>query len=388
MAHPEKAFDPLRYRLPEELTGDQEGPCLSLYLPTRRGYPESQQNPIRFRNLLRTLRFSLGKGYPDAPVRQILKPFEELARNAEFWRNPGDGVAVFGSGELFRVFRLQRTVPERAVAAGNFHLKPLRRVLQATDRYQVIGLARDRMRLFEGNQYVFDEIEPAPEVPRTIKEALGSELTSPHLTVASYGGAGGTAMHHGHGGRPEQEDLDTERFFREVDRAVYEHHSRPSGLPLILAALPEHHNMFFKVSKNRNLVEEGIRVNPGDRRPDELRDLAWKVVEPLYNARLDALCEEFELARAKNLGSEDPALVAQAAVAGRVAALLVEADRRIAAIIDEKTGRVEKTDELKPGSDDLLDDLGEIVENMGGQVLVIPPDRMPSKTGIAAIYRY
>lgn len=388
MARLEKTFDPLRYRLPEELTGNPEGPCLSLYLPTRRGYPESQQNPIRFRNLLRTLKSSLEREDPDSTGGKILKPFEELARNAQFWRNPGDGIAVFGSQDVFRVFRLQRTVPERAVLSESFHLKPLRRVLQATDRYQVLGLNRDRMRLFEGNQYVFDEIEPAPEVPRTIEEALGSELTPAHLTVSSYGGAGGTAMHHGHGGRPEQEDLDTERFFREVDRAVYEHHSRPSGLPLILAALPEHHNLFHKVSKNRNLVEEGIRVNPGDRRADELRDLAWKVVEPLYVRRLDALCEEFKLARAKNLGSDDPAQAAEAAVAGRVATLLVEAERRIAAIVDEKTGRVEKTDALNPASDDLLDDLGEIVENMGGQVLVIPPERMPSKTGVAAIYRY
>lgn len=48
-------------------------------------------------------------------------------------------------------------------------------------------------------------------------------------------------IRHGQGDRNEEIDLDIERFFRAVSRAIYEHHSKPSGLPLILAALPEYH---------------------------------------------------------------------------------------------------------------------------------------------------
>src|SRR3546814_5763577 len=50
-------------------------------------------------------------------------------------------------------------------------------------------------------------------------------------------------------------DAETERFFRAVDRAVLEHHSRPGGLPLLLAALPEHHHLFRKISDNPQLME-------------------------------------------------------------------------------------------------------------------------------------
>ena len=32
-----------------------EPPCLSLYQPTHRAHPEKQQDPIRFRNLVRRL---------------------------------------------------------------------------------------------------------------------------------------------------------------------------------------------------------------------------------------------------------------------------------------------------------------------------------------------
>lgn len=32
--------------------------------------------------------------------------------------------------------------------------------------------------------------------------------------------------------------------------------------------------------------------------------------------------------------------------------------------------------------------VGELVGKMGGEVLVIPAARMPTRTGVAAIYRY
>ena len=41
-----------------------------------------------------------------------------------------------------------------------------------------------------------------------------------------------------------------------------------------------------------------------------------------------------------------------------------------------------------PQVDDLLDDLGELVEKMGGRVMVIPAEQMRVRTGLAAAYRY
>jgi hypothetical protein len=38
-------------------------------------------------------------------------------------------------------------------------------------------------------------------------------------------------------------DSDTECFFRAFDGALLDHYSRPSGSPLLLAALPEYHHL-------------------------------------------------------------------------------------------------------------------------------------------------
>ena len=172
---------------------------------------------------------------------------------------------------------------------------------------------------------------------------------------------------------------------------MLEHHSRPSGLPLILAALPEHHHLFHQVSHNPFLMAEGLTVNPDALPIDELRERAWQVVEPQYQARLAALADEFAAAKSKGLGSDDLAQVAQAAAAGRVATLLIEADRQMAGRLDGATGRVEVADLSHPQVDDLLDDLGELVGKMGGRSWSFRPSGCrggrdwPPPTGIEPI---
>jgi len=274
--------------------------------------------------------------------------------------------------------------------ADGFHIKPLWQFLQSVDRYQVLGLSLDKIRLFEGDRDALEEVELADGVPRTITDALGEELTEPHQTVASYGGLGGAnpAMHHGHGGKADEADIDADRFFRSIDRAVLEHHSRPTGLPLILAALPEHHHRFHEVSQNPHLLTKGITVNPDAVTNDALRNLAWQVVEPQYEARLAKLENDFVRARATGHGTDNLPQIAGAAASGRVATLLIEADREIVGHLDGVTGKVIGGALNNPRVDDLLDDLGELVGKMGGEVLVIPAARMPTRAGAAAIYRY
>ena len=265
-----------------ELASVHQPLCLALYQPTHRHHPENQENPIRFRNLVKELGTSLLQKYPAVETRLLLEPFEALAHDKAFWNHTLDGLAVLGGPSLFRVFRLQRPVAELAVVADSFHTKPLRRFLQSVGRYQVLGLSLHKIQLFEGNRDALDEIDPAPGVPRTITEELGDELTESHLTVASYGGVGqaSTPMRHGHDGKQDGMQADAERFFRAIDRALLEHHSRPSGLLLILAALQEHHHLFRQLSHNPFLMAEGLTINPEVLSTDELRERAWQAVEP------------------------------------------------------------------------------------------------------------
>ena len=202
-----------------------------------------------------------------------------------------------------------------AVVADSFHIKPLLRMLQSADRYQVLGLSRTEFRLFEGNRDALDEVEPAGGIPLTMTETLGEQLTEPHQAVASYGGVGvgHSPMHHGHGGKKSEVDHDTERFFRSVDRSVLEQHSRPSGLPLILAALPDHHGLLHAISHNPLLMRESIDYSPEQHSSTEqLRQRAWALMQLHYLQRLATLVEEFGWASSAGNGDDDLGQVAKA----------------------------------------------------------------------------
>jgi hypothetical protein len=371
------------------LLAAHEPPCLSLYQPTHRHHPENKQDSIRFRNLVRSMESSLRQKYAARESRPLLTPFYTLADNHEFWNHTLDGLAVLATSEIFKVYRLQRPVTELAVVADSFHTKPLMRILQSADRYQILGLNRRQVRLFEGNRYAVDEIDLAAGVPRTITDALGQDPDDPERRQRVYGpAAAGATTRHGTDVKEEGLASDTERFFRAVDRAVLEHHSRPTGMPLLLAALPEHHHLFRAVSRNPFLAAEAIDTHPDALSLDALRERAWQLVQPYYLRRLGDLVERFGAAKTEGLGEADVAQIAMAAATGRVATVLIEADREIPGRFDPATGAIKFDDLDNPEIDDLLDDIGVHVLKTGGEVVIVPAERMPTQTGIAAIYRY
>ncbi len=375
-----------------DLLVDRPGPCVSLYLPTGKRFPDKQQDVMAYRNLLQQAERSLSTEL-HADVREsLLAPLHELAANERFWTHTLSGLAVLRAPDFYKVYKLQRHVPERAIVADSFHLKPLLRIVQSADRFEVLALTREHVRYFHGNRDALDEVELHPDVPRTLEAALGDQVTEQHDTAASVGKMGhdmaGVSMRHGIGARKDEQDKDTERFFRAVDRAVFEHHSKPSGLPLILAALAEHHTVFRTLSHNAQLTPDGITGNPDAFTLDELREKAWTVFEPRYHDRLAKLLEEFGSARAHELGSDVIGDVALAALGGRVRTLLVDTELMVPGRVDKETGQVHTGSLDDPHTDDVLDDLAELALRMGGDVVMVPGDRMPSATGVAAIYRF
>jgi hypothetical protein len=359
-------------------------------MPTHRTHPDNLQDPILFKNLVKKLEQSLLQQYSVPEVTILLLPFVALENNEGFWNNTSEGLAVFGTAGMFRTIGLPLSMEELTVVADSFHTKPLRRYLQSVERYNVLGLSLHDYHIYEGNRHSLTELALASGIPKNIKEALGDELTEKHSTVASYGGVGGESsnMHHGHGGKADQGDIDAERFFRFVAKTINDHYSSLSGLPLILAALPEHHNLFHRVSNILSLLPDGIDVNPKSVEKGELAKRAWKVMEPYYNGIIDKACDVYQQAKSKGIGSDNISDIAAAAAAGRVDTLMIEADLQIPGKIISDTGSIEKGDLENPKMDDLLDDLGELVTKMGGKVMVIPHEKMPAQTGIACVLRY
>lgn len=377
-----------------ELLAERGGPCISVLLPTERSFPASQQNPIRLRNAIRRAA-ELFDPTQQAHAEPLLAPLRALLDDDAFWQHPTDALALYSAPGYWRALKLAAPLGERVHVNASFHVKPLLRLQRQGERFHVLALSRERLRLYEGDRVALRELEPPPGVPRTIEDALGTEIRERGADNYAYDGPGGRGKEGSRvaggsraGSNAQAQDIDTERFFRAVDRAIVEHLSRRTPLPLVLAALPAHQAQFRKLTHNPQLAEAGIDINADALSTDELRVLAADALRPQFERHVDMLCERFGAAFGAHRGDDRLPQVAVAAAAGRVDCLLLEADRRVPGHLDPGSGAFIAAELDDPQVEDLLDDIAEQVLRLGGEVVVLSPERMPSRTGLAAIYRY
>jgi hypothetical protein len=376
----------------DELLAEHEAPCISVYLPTvRLGRPENANNHLKLEDQIKRVEQQLRERYKAHETETLVRPLRQLLDDHAFWEQPASGLAIFASPDFFHVQRLDRAVPVHAEVANSFHLKPLIRSQQFTGKYQVLCLAQRNVRLFEGNQDRFEPVE-LRNVPRTTGEALSIQINET-LTTDASAPSGQTrhdakAKYQTTAEQVSVDDNDLERFFRIIDQSIWDNHSRAAGLPIILCALEKYQSLFRSIAKNPNLVPQGIVVNPDAVDIERLRTEAWQIIEPYYQEQVQRLVEAYQMARARQQGSEDLRQVAEAATFSRVGTLLVDADKHVGGRIDPASGHVEFGDTSQPDFDDLLDDIAEKVIKTGGQVMVMPSQQMPTETGVAAIYRF
>jgi hypothetical protein len=375
-------------RFPHHIIYEKTAPFVSLYQPTHKSGPEKQQNVLVFRKLLKEAEQMLEDKYPDVNTEKLLEPLYELEQDRPFWRTVDEGLSLFATEKSCVIYKLSRPVKETAVAGDRPHISPLIRVFQSADYYQLLGLNLHTFSLFEGNRYGFKEVALPADVARTKKDVIGDQPTESHIDKGSVGGSGGSGgSYFGQGGKKDEIDKDTEKFFRFVDRYVTDNHSKKTQLPLILAALKEHHGHFRKISSNPYLMEEGVKSAYDSLDAHEMTKRVWQIIEPLYLEKTKKLVETFENARANGSGSPHLEEIAAAAVENRLAHILIEDDRVVPGTVDTSTGEVTGNNVQIHDGSDILGDLTELAFKKSVPLVVLPKERMPVDTGAAAVFR-
>src|SRR3954462_5502042 len=95
------------------LLARHDPPCVSVYLPIATAYPDTQQDRIRYRNLVDQAEAGVRQHLTPAQVGRLLKRVRDPAADDAFWAPRRSGLAVLGSPDAFHVFELNRAVPER-----------------------------------------------------------------------------------------------------------------------------------------------------------------------------------------------------------------------------------------------------------------------------------
>jgi hypothetical protein len=122
-----------------------EGWCVSFYMPAHQVFPETKQDPIRFKNLPREAEERLKTaGLRSSDAKKLLKPGKALIKDGLFWQYQAGGLATFISPDLFYHYRLPLKFDEFLAVTGRFHIKPLLPLFSYEGRFYILALRPER----------------------------------------------------------------------------------------------------------------------------------------------------------------------------------------------------------------------------------------------------
>ena len=376
----------------------QDGTCISVYMPTHRFRSDWSQNTTRLKNLLRDARNQLrDQEVRETDIDQLLGDARRLLDRPGFWRELSEGLAVFITTEASEFYRLPLSFEEIAIVEDQFHLKPLFPLIAANDRYYLLALSQNDVRLYQGTDQAISEVEAA-EIPADIVSAIQRYEEPPeqgvqmHTQGASQNGDA-DQRHHGHGSSEDQsrEPKDQlKRFFREIDESV-SGYIGGEDVPLVLAGVSEYLPLYQGVNSYSNLVEDDIVAgNPEHLDMKELHNEAWDIVESVLQDRQREEMDRFRDTYHQNggLASGNFHEILPACAYGRVDTLFVPVGQYRWGRFDPETNTVEVHDSQQPGDGDLLNYAAVSAYMNGARVHALRPANMPGGRSVAATFRY
>lgn len=384
----------------ENLTLDQikglaqqtANPSISLFLPTHRAGQDTQQDPIRLKNLLRDAeQHFLNSGMGPREVTALLQPAQALLDDSYFWRHQYDGLALFMAADDFHSYRLPFSVEELLIIAPSYYVKPILPLFTNNGHYYILALSQNEIRLFEGTRHSVGQIDLPVEIPTDLDEALKLDEPEKQLqmhTGSSPGGAG-AGMFHGQGSGAEEQEAGIERYFSLVDDSLKDIFHEQQA-PLVLAGVDYLLPIYRGVSGHAHIMPEGITGSPEQLLPETLKEQAWPIVEPYFRQELEKLVGQYQQFADTEKATDNIEEIVAAAVNGRIDKLVLAVGTQVWGNFNQNTGKVVYYQEGQRKEDylPLLDFAAMQTLQNGGTVFALSQDEMPTKSAVAAIFRY
>jgi hypothetical protein len=373
-----------------QLTDPNEGPCVTICLPTHVAGADGQQDAVRLKNLADRAERQLAEGWLRAPeARDLVAPVRALPTDHEFWHRRSHGLALFLDRGSLRRFRVPIDLEELVLVNRRFHVKALLPLLTSGDRFFVLVLSQHNVRLFEATQYQIEQVDVAG-LPQRMDEALnldGADRGSQSHFAMKGGKKKQSSVFHGQGGVPDSHKDELAQFFRLIDSALVPV-LRDETTPLILAGVDYLLPIFRKACRYAQLARPELVGNFDHLSARQIHEKVWPLAKPLLNEARERSAAKYCRLAGTGKTTDDIREAISAAVAGRVESLFVASDHWLWGVCDPQGKVIDLHDSPQPGDDDLLDSVAVQALLHRGSVFVVQGQNVPSSRQIAAVMRF
>lgn len=304
-------------------------PTVTIYQPTHRAGAEKDQDPIRLKNLIRLATEALVADGLRAPAADaLLARATALLDDPAFWRETGEGLAVFAEPGETRVLRLDVAMPEQYVVGGRYYLRPLALAYRGASDFFALAFDRNRARLFSGDRTSIRELPLDPRIA-SFAEATKYDQREESLQYTTHASPESTAgvgpafgQFHGHAGENVDKG-ELERFAAGLEKAVTAAVDPAGTTPLLLFGVDYQLAAYRSVNSYAGLAAEQVLGATDELTERAIHTKALSALEPSFAAAIGADLHELQ-EKPSTLVSSDPAEIVSAAANGRVKTLFFD----------------------------------------------------------------
>ncbi|MBD3165058.1 hypothetical protein GF324_00500 [bacterium] len=374
----------------KSLIEERDELCTSLYMHTARGGDATQQNPVRFKNMLKQLEsYLLEMGLDQDEADSYLETPREMIDDFEFWQHQSDGLAMFMTRDKYCYYRLPYRFDEFTMLSDRYHIKPMLPLISGDGVFYVLALSQNDVRLFRGSKFFVEQMN-LEGVPTSLQEALRFDdperSLQYHTAVRAPGGQ--ASQFHGQGvtGK-ETHKTNILRFFQQIDKGLKEFLADRNA-PLVLAGVDFLLPIYAEANSYPHLMEDGVPGNPEDVSTEDLHNRAWRIVAPNFEKERQDDLERFANHSNEDITSTDLREIVTASHQGRVDTLFVALGKQSWGFYYPDEQKIELHGEREAYDEDMLDYAAVQSFVNGAKVHAVPPEEVPGGGLAAAIYRF
>lgn len=378
-----------------ELATHEAATCVSVYLPTHSSGVEvnEKHDVITFKTNLQKARQELeNRGMDQASIEKVLKKGFELLNNEDFWKNQSEGLAVFLSETTIKIVKLPVKFKEELIVNTSFFLTPLIPFMKARKPYYLLVLSKHDARFYEGDAYGLKE-KVVEGLPNGMDDVIRYEEKSGKQLMRRAGASAGPsategANFHGHGAGLADDDSYLEQYLKEVDQTLWKEVLATQNYPLVIAAVDYVLATYKQISKYKYIWKENLTGNFEYEDKNALFEKVKAKLESYFKEDTRKALLNYYNNSATGLTSSIPEDVIPASFYGQISDLFVLKDAHIWGLFDEMENKLVVHDGKQNDDECLINKaIIKTIQN-GGDVHLLPKEKMPADSKIAGFYRF
>lgn len=350
------------------LGAERSTPCVSISMNTHRSRPNTEQDKILLKNLLKEAHDRVSKEYDKKSVASLLKKIDSVKEKIDIDANL-DSLHIFLSNDTEEVVKSPwKASNNRVNIANQFAIRPLIKAYNRSEPYLIMILSQNKVTLFEAvNDEVIQEVK---NVDFPFTENIPATLYPEKLGDAKY-----------------VDDL-TRNFFNEIDKSLVRVH-QATDLKCVVVTTEDNYNKLMQVADKPTVYHGFVSVNTHKLAPNQVVKETWKLLEELQSKRRSESIEEVKQAISQGNVLTDLQEIYSAAVNGRGDLLVVHQNYKQPVMMNDKDGFDLIDDPATPGAiDDITSKIAWEVISKKGRVIFTEQDGLEDLGKIVLKTRY